>query len=104
MESVSNFLNSLLAPASAGGMSFLQVITALLIAYLGGILSSLTPCVYPMIPITVSVVGGMGPDRRSWKEIWLRGAAYVGGMTVIYSFLGVAAGLTGKVFGTLTNT
>jgi thiol:disulfide interchange protein DsbD len=57
-----------------------------------------------MIPITVSVVGGIGPARRSWSEILVRGAAYVGGMTVIYSFLGVFAGLSGRLFGSITNT
>ncbi len=106
MDSISNFLNSLLGAAAQGGdgMGFAQVLMSLGVAYLGGVLSSLTPCVYPMIPITVSVVGGMGNERRSWSEVLARGTAYVAGMTVIYSFLGVLAGLTGKVFGTLTNT
>jgi thiol:disulfide interchange protein DsbD len=56
-------------------------------------------------------VGGFQPGahghaqpKRNWGTILTRGLAYVAGMTVIYSFLGVAAGLTGKVFGTLTNT
>jgi thiol:disulfide interchange protein DsbD len=75
------------------------MLTAILFAYFGGVLSSLTPCIYPMIPITVSVVGGAGPLKRSWGEVLLRGFAYVLGMTVVYSFLGVLAGLTGKVFG-----
>jgi thiol:disulfide interchange protein DsbD len=61
-----------------------------------------------MIPITVSVIGGIGGGtgqaRRSWHEIWIRGGCYVGGMAVVYSFLGVLAGLTGRVFGTFTNS
>ena len=61
-------------------MGVLQILAALGVAYLGGVLSSLTPCVYPMIPITVSVVGGMGPNRRSWSEVLMRGSAYVAGM------------------------
>lgn len=111
MESISAYLSSLLA-VQEGSSGVLQGLIAVVIAYFGGILSSLTPCVYPMIPITVSVVGGMPVTReaevqrtgRAWREILLRGAAYVFGMTIIYSFLGVAAGLTGRVFGTLTNT
>jgi cytochrome c-type biogenesis protein len=102
MDSISDFLKSLLT--AQDGMGALQVLTSLGVAYLGGVLSSLTPCVYPMIPITVSVVGGMGHSKRSWSEVLLRGSAYVAGMTVIYSFLGVLAGITGKVFGSFTNT
>jgi thiol:disulfide interchange protein DsbD len=89
-------------------MSIGQLLAALGTAYAGGILASLTPCVYPMIPITVSVVGGMGHmkpgESHRLREVWIRGIAYVAGMTVVYSFLGVLAGLTGKVFGSFTNT
>lgn len=107
MESITGFLSQLLSPASSGGITVLQAFGAIAIAYAGGILSSLTPCVYPMIPITVSVVGGMGQEvgkKKAWHEVWVRGLAYVSGMALIYSFLGVLAGLTGKVFGSFTNT
>lgn len=102
MQSVSDFLSSLLS--ASGALTFGQALLAIAIAYLGGVLSSLTPCIYPMIPITVSVVGGMGATRGPWHEVGVRGLSYVSGMALIYSFLGVLAGLTGKVFGTLTNT
>lgn len=80
---------------------------ALGLAYLGGILSSLTPCIYPMIPITIGVVGGMAdPSRgpRSWRHTLFRSVAYVLGMTLVYSFLGVIAGATGRVFGSMTQS
>jgi len=104
MDSITGFLAQYLSTGHS--MSITQSITAVLIAYLGGIFSSLTPCVYPMIPITVSVVGGSAKNRenRAWHEVWLRGSIYVLGMTVTYSFLGVLAGITGKVFGSFTNT
>jgi cytochrome c-type biogenesis protein len=101
MNSLTQLITQLLTPGTGGAWGS---VLAVLLAYLGGVLSSLTPCVYPMIPITIGVVGGVGPTRRPWQEIWIRGAAYVGGMAIVYSFLGVLAGLTGKVFGTLTNT
>ena len=108
MQSLTEFLNQLLgAGALNAGPSFFQVLGAFGLAYLGGVLSSLTPCVYPMIPITVSVIGGTAGkplERRPWRDIALRGLIYVSGMTVVYAFLGVLAGLTGKVFGTLTNS
>lgn len=114
MQSITQFLTSLLSGFSSSGSGSLnlgQTLIALLLAYLGGILASLTPCVYPMIPITVSVVGGMPIHQRAsagfkgkWREVMGRAFAYIFGMTIIYSFLGVAAGLTGRVFGSFTNT
>lgn len=101
MHSVSSFLTEILTFHQ--DMTLWQGFVAVLIAYLGGILSSLTPCVYPMIPITLSVVGGLGPTKKSWKETLAGGVSYVTGMTVIYSFLGVIAGVSGKVFGSFTN-
>lgn len=103
MDSITQFLSNLLS--ASGELTLYQVLLAVLTAYVGGVLSSMTPCVYPMIPITVSVVGGFHTEqRRAWHEIWVRSLCYVSGMATIYSFLGVVAGLTGKVFGTLTNT
>jgi thiol:disulfide interchange protein DsbD len=102
MHAITQLFSQFLDSASSD-MSVFQALIAVIVAYLGGILSSLTPCVYPMIPITVSVVGGMGPARKSWKEVAIRGLAYVAGMSVVYSFLGVIAGVTGKVFGSMTN-
>jgi thiol:disulfide interchange protein DsbD len=71
--------------------------TTIVAAFLGGLLASLTPCVYPVIPLAVSVVG-------SWGEVGRRRAAflsamYAAGMTVTYAALGVVAGLTGVLFG-----
>jgi thiol:disulfide interchange protein DsbD len=88
----------------AGGLNLWQAVLAIILAYFGGVLSSLTPCVYPMIPTTVSVVSGLGLHRTRWKEICIRGLTYVAGMAIVYSTLGVLAGLTGRIFGSLTNT
>lgn len=103
MHSITDFMSQLLVSDSSSTTP-LHILAALGIAYAGGVLSSLTPCVYPMIPITVGVVGGVGQSKRAWHEVWIRGAAYVLGMALIYSTLGVIAGLTGRVFGKLTNT
>lgn len=86
--------------------SFSGALAGLLFAYLGGILSSLTPCIYPMIPITVGVVGGLqhNAEERNTRAVLTRGLAYVFGMSVIYSFLGVLAGISGHVFGSFTNS
>jgi cytochrome c-type biogenesis protein len=72
-------------------------------AYLGGILASLTPCIYPMIPITIGVMGGADLQKTK-KSLWLRAFFYILGMALVYSVIGIAAGLSGRAFGTQTNT
>ncbi len=64
----------------------------------GGLLTALTPCVYPLIPITVSIFGAR--QARSRPQAMLLSALYVLGIAVTYSALGVAASLTGQAFGT----
>lgn len=66
-------------------------------AFGGGILTSLTPCVYPLIPITVSIFGAR--QSRSRAQAVALSGLYVLGIAVTYSALGAAAALTGKAFG-----
>jgi thiol:disulfide interchange protein DsbD len=70
---------------------------ATLTAFLGGLLVCLTPCVYPMIAITVSVFGA----RQSRSRLHAMGlsTAFVLGIAAMFTPLGVAAGLTGNLFG-----
>src|SRR5712692_342278 len=62
------------------------------VLFLAGILTSLTPCVYPLIPITVSVFGARKPEHRA-RSVGLS-ATYVGGIAVTYSVLGLFAALS----------
>ncbi len=72
---------------------------AFLAAFFGGILTSLTPCVYPMIPITIAFFGRQtGRQRSSTLRLSL---VYVAGIVVTYSTLGLVAALTGAQFGGL---
>lgn len=73
--------------------------SALLFALLGGFLTSLSPCVYPLIPITLSVFGARDPNQRG-KNLSLA-LAYALGMVLLYAALGTAFASAGKVFGTL---
>lgn len=71
-----------------------------LAAFLGGMAVCLTPCVYPLIPITVSVFGGLpdaseSPRKRRIRAI-LTGTTYVLGIAMTYSVLGLLAGMAGK--------
>lgn len=69
----------------------------LLILFLGGLALNLTPCVFPMIPITIGFFAMQSDGRRS-RRLALS-ASYVGGLVIMYSALGVAAALSGKLFG-----
>ena len=70
--------------------------------FAAGVLTSLTPCVYPMIPITAAVITGTAKEGQSrWRTAGLTGA-YVVGMAAFYAFLGLLAGLSGTLFGTVS--
>jgi len=67
-----------------------------------GVLTSLTPCVYPMIPITASVITGTAREGQPRSRTVGLTLTYVVGMALLYAFLGALAGLTGTLFGTVS--
>ncbi len=80
----------------------LNPLLAVAVLYLGGVMTSLTPCVYPMIPITAAIVAGQSVGGTSRRRIAALVAAYVVGLSVVYSALGVFAGLSGTMFGSVS--
>src|SRR5687768_17001073 len=82
---------------------------AIPVLFLGGVLTSLNPCIYPMIPITAAIVGGQeigsGTDplapRNRLRPVLLT-LTYVLGLAALYSSLGVIAGMTGTLFGAIS--
>ncbi|HEX3158190.1 MAG TPA: cytochrome c biogenesis protein CcdA [Gemmatimonadaceae bacterium] len=78
--------------------------TALPLVFLAGVLTSLTPCIYPMIPITAAIVGGQSASgvRQPRGRTLLLTLAYVVGLATVYAGLGLFAGLTGTMFGTVS--
>lgn len=62
--------------------------------YLAGLALNLTPCVYPMLSVTVALFGGGAQQNKV-----LRASVYVLGMATMYSVLGASASLTGGFFG-----
>ncbi len=70
-------------------------VVALGLVFMWGVLTSLTPCVYPMIPIVLSIFGAKGKDV-SRRRGMLLALTYVGGMAIMYSSLGVIFALTGR--------
>ena len=79
---------------------------ALPFIFAGGVLTSLTPCVYPMIPITAAIVGGTSVAEGTAKPPRWRPALltlmYVLGLALVYSALGLFAGMTGTLFGSVS--
>ncbi len=69
----------------------------LLGVFVGGLALNLTPCVYPLIPITVSYFGGRAGQGRG--KLAVHGLLYIGGLSLTNSVLGVAAALTGSLMG-----
>lgn len=68
-----------------------------------GIVTSLNPCIYPMIPITAGTLAGVNPaggGRTRRRTIGLT-LTYVTGLALFYALLGMIAGMTGSLFGTI---
>lgn len=79
------------APAPRSGLLW-----SLLLVFLAGMGASLTPCVYPMIPITMAIVGAKGGGKARGFAL---SAVLVLGMAVTYTTLGVLAARSGAAFG-----
>ncbi|MHB8852696.1 MAG: protein-disulfide reductase DsbD family protein [Ignavibacteriaceae bacterium] len=75
------------------------LLLSLLFVFVGGLALNLTPCVYPLIPITIGFFGGQ--SEGSTKRLFLMGLLFVVGMALTYSVIGVVTALSGAVFGSL---
>jgi len=69
----------------------------LILVFLGGLALNLTPCVYPLIPVTISYFG----SQKAKGNVLILALLYVLGMAITYSVLGTAAALSGSLFGSL---
>ncbi len=73
-------------------------IIAYLLVFLGGLALNLTPCVYPLIPVTIGIFGGYQQTGKLGR--FLHSSLYVLGIATTYSILGMVAALTGEMLGT----
>lgn len=83
--------------AAFGSLHGWAMVWTLLGIFAGGMALNLTPCVYPLIPVTISYFGG----RSGKGRVVGRGLCYVGGIAVTNSMIGVFAALTGGLMGAL---
>ena len=72
---------------------------SLIFVFLAGLALNLTPCVYPLIPITIGYFGGQSEGKTS--RLVMLGLLYMLGMALTYSVVGVITSLSGAVFGSL---
>jgi cytochrome c-type biogenesis protein len=77
-------------PLVAGGLLFVA-----------GVLTSLNPCIYPMIPITAGTLAGVNVEGRTRRRTLGLTLTYVSGLALFYALLGMIAGMTGTLFGTI---
>ena len=82
-----------------GPLSGLAMLWALLGVFLSGMALNLTPCVYPLIPITVSYFGGKSGKGKG--RLAGHGVFYIGGLAITNSLIGVVAALSGSLVGSL---
>ena len=72
----------------------------LLIILLGGLALNLTPCVLPMIPINLAIIGA-GAQAGTRRRGFLLGSTYGAAMAFVYGVLGLVVILTASTFGTI---
>ncbi len=90
------------APEAPGPLTGWAVIWTLLGIFAGGMALNLTPCVYPLIPITVSYFGGQATQAGAGQgKLVAHGLCYMMGLAVTNSVLGVAASLSGGLMGSM---
>jgi len=77
-----------------------SIFLAYIMVFIGGVLTSFTPCIYPIIPITVGVLGSQ--EKTSKFHAFVLSMTYILGLSIVYSILGVIASLTGQFFGALS--
>ncbi|MBN2184019.1 MAG: thioredoxin fold domain-containing protein [Candidatus Krumholzibacteriota bacterium] len=73
------------------------LLLSFILIFLGGLALNLTPCIYPLIPITISYFGGQAGGKPS--RAFFLALTYVFGMSITYSILGMVAAMTGSLFG-----
>ncbi len=76
-----------------------SLLLVFILAFIGGILTSFTPCVYPMIPATVAIFGAK--EVKSRLAACSLAATYIMGVALSYASLGVLAAAVGTVFGNM---
>jgi len=76
-------------------------LAAVALLFVAGLVTSLNPCIYPMIPITAGTLAGVNTQGRTRRRTVGLTLTYVSGLALFYALLGMVAGMTGSLFGTI---
>ena len=79
-----------------------QPLVAVALLFAAGVVTSLNPCIYPMIPITAGILSGTSAGQPSRARALRLTLTYASGLALFYAVLGLVAGLTGSLFGTVS--
>lgn len=79
-----------------------QALILLPLVVVAGVLTSLSPCVYPLLPITVGVISSRQQSATPVQSL-CSALTYVSGLALVYGLLGVLAALTGQLFGSIAS-
>jgi thiol:disulfide interchange protein DsbD len=105
IPSLATDLHLLTQAGQGGGLSeslTANPLIALATLFGAGVLTSLTPCVYPMIPITASVIAGTTREGQSRGRTVGLTLTYAVGLATLYALLGTVAGVSGSLFGAVS--
>ena len=86
--------------AAAGLFDGRGPLAILLIVLIGGLALNLTPCVLPMIPINLAIIGA-GAQAQAGGAASCSGSTYGAAMALVYGVLGLVVILTAGTFGTI---
>src|SRR6266480_8056420 len=76
-------------------------LVAVPLLFAAGLVTSLNPCIYPMIPITAGALAGVNAEGQPRRRTIGLTFTYATGLALFYAVLGLIAGLTGSLFGTI---
>lgn len=96
-------LPSLIPTGQFDGIFDKGLLWAFILVFFAGLLTSFTPCVFPMIPITIAVLSRDAQKRTRMQSVILS-STYVLGIAITYALLGVIAASTGTLFGSLLSS
>jgi len=85
------FKDTLPRALSNGGL------TIILLVFLGGLMTSLSPCILSMLPVMLGYIGGL--EKPSRTKGFITSVSFVLGLAVTFAILGTVAALLGKAFG-----
>ena len=72
-----------------------------LVVFFGGILLSFTPCVYPLLPVSVGYITVRSGGSKA--KGFILSLVYTSGIAITYSLLGLLASLSGEIFGQIAS-